>query len=369
MNPEEAIIKILEEKANFVCTLPCDKMKGLFGLVYKRLRYVPLTREEEGVGICAGAYLAGARPAMLIQSSGVGNTINALCSLTKFYEMPLPLLISWRGVYKEPIEAQKCMGKYLPRLFDALDIPYTTIEGKEDIPLIGDVLDNAYDNSVIHGILLSPKTWEGSMVRYTGSVRRKIPKAKCKSMNVKPKFRRYEIIQHIAPYLRGKVVVSNLGVPSKEVYNILDQDSNFYMLGSMGMASPIGLGISLNTEKEVFVIEGDGSLLMNPGTLSTVSAMKPRNLTIIAIDNGVYGSTGNQPTGTSECVDLACLASSMGIKKIFKAGDEKELKEVFNNLGDGPNFIHVVALPGNATVPNIPLSPLEIKKRVMRVLG
>ena len=107
---------------------------------------------------------------------------------------------------------------------------------------------------------------------------------------------RYDIIKIIAPYLEGKVVVSNLGWPSKELYAIKHQPSNFYMLGSMGMATPIGLGIALTSKKEVVVIDGDGSLLMNPGTLATAASLAPKNLTILAIDNGAYGSTGNQPT-------------------------------------------------------------------------
>ena len=90
--------------------------------------------------------------------------------------------------------------------------------------------------------------------------------------------------------------MSNLGWPSKELYAVKHQPSNFYMLGSMGMVTPIGLGIALSSSKDVIVIDGDGSLLMNPGTLATAASLAPKNLTILAIDNGAYGSTGNQPT-------------------------------------------------------------------------
>ena len=76
------------------------------------------------------------------------------------------------------------------------------------------------------------------------------------------------------------------------------------MLGSMGMATPIGLGIALSSAREVVVVDGDGSLLMNPGTLAVCAAAAPKNLTILAIDNGAYGSTGSQPTHAATCVDL-----------------------------------------------------------------
>ncbi len=72
--------------------------------------------------------------------------------------------------------------------------------------------------------------------------------------------------------------MSNLGWPSKELYALKHQPSNFYMLGSMGMATPIGLGIALASSKEVFVIDGDGSLLMNPGTLATAASLRRKIL-------------------------------------------------------------------------------------------
>ena len=86
-----------------------------------------------------------------------------------------------------------------------------------------------------------------------------------------PTLTRYEVIKLVAPYLEGRVVVSNFGWPSKELYAVKHQPSNFYMLGSMGMVTPIGLGIALTSSKDVVVIDGDGSLLMNPGTLATAA--------------------------------------------------------------------------------------------------
>ncbi|MFQ5975644.1 MAG: thiamine pyrophosphate-binding protein, partial [Candidatus Hydrothermarchaeales archaeon] len=89
MNPEEEVVQILKKGGvDLAATLPCDKAKQLYNLIPRHFRHVPLTREEEGVGICAGAHLAGARPLMLIQSSGLGNMINALGSLTKTYQLP-----------------------------------------------------------------------------------------------------------------------------------------------------------------------------------------------------------------------------------------------------------------------------------------
>jgi sulfopyruvate decarboxylase alpha subunit len=113
--PESGLINILKKnKVNFISTLPCEKIKGLLHRITGEFFHVPLTREEEGVGISAGIALAGKRPAIFVQSSGVGNMINALLSLTGFYELPLAVFVSQRGIYKEKIAAQLPMGQHLP---------------------------------------------------------------------------------------------------------------------------------------------------------------------------------------------------------------------------------------------------------------
>ena len=177
------------------------------------------------------------------------------------------------------------------------------------------------------------------------------------------------MIETIAPYLEGKVVVCNLGIPSKELFFIKHQPSNFYMLGSMGMATPIGLGLSLTTNKEVVVIDGDGSLLMNPGVLATAAHFSPGNLTIIAIDNGAYGSTGSQPTLTASCVDLSLVAKGFGIRNVVKSASRKELANALRSKRKELRFLHVLAVPGNRDVPNITLHHLEIKQQVQEFLG
>src|SRR5512135_2877828 len=114
-NPEEVLTGLLKDAGvDFTASLPCEKIKGLLEMVAETFFHVPLTREEEGVGICAGAALSGKRPAIFVQSSGVGNMINALLSLTGFYQLPLALFISHRGIYREKIAAQVPMGQRLP---------------------------------------------------------------------------------------------------------------------------------------------------------------------------------------------------------------------------------------------------------------
>jgi sulfopyruvate decarboxylase subunit beta len=360
---------------DFTASLPCEKIKTLLEMVARSFQHLPLTREEEGVGICAGAALAGRRPAMFVQSSGIGNMINALLSLTQFYELPLALFVSRRGVYQEKIEAQFPMGRKLPAMLAGAGITYTEINAHDELSALERELPHLYEKNKIHAFLMSPKVWEGSECRVQSADSR-AQKGECEVKYVKiegshmpaPLLTRYDIIKIVAPYLEGKVVVSNLGWPSKELYAIKHQPSNFYMLGSMGMVTPIGLGIALSSHKEVVVIDGDGSLLMNPGTLATAASAAPENLTIVAIDNGAYGSTGNQPTLAASCVDLEQVARGFGFRNTVKVVAEQEIIEAMKGRRKGPSFIHVLALPGNKDVPNIPVHHLEIKKQVQGFL-
>ena len=389
-HPEEELLGILKNTGvDFTCSLPCEKIKDLLVMINRSFFHVPLTREEEGVGICAGASLAGRMPAIFVQSSGIGNMINALLSLTGFYELPLAIFVSQRGIYKEKIEAQFPMGRRLPGILRGVGIAYSVIRTADDFAAIEKKLDGLYRKNKIHAFLLSPAIWEGSKVTSQKSkveIQAPLKKSILQSppfasgdeggffdkpgfpKRLNPKLSRFEILKIATPYLGSKVVVCNLGFPSKELFHIRHQPSNFYMLGSMGMATPIGLGISLSAKKDVFVIDGDGSLLMNPGTLATAAHLSPEGLTILAIDNGAYGSTGNQPTLTGSRVDLQTVAQGFGIRSTYQVATKKQLIDVLKNRSRGLRFVHILAVPGNEELPPISLSHPEIKRQVQKFI-
>lgn len=176
---------------------------------------------------------------------------------------------------------------------------------------------------------------------------------------------RYEAIEEIIKNIDEELIVCNIGFPSRELYEIDDRDENFYMIGSMGLASSIGFGLALaKPDKDVVVIDGDGSLLMNMGSLVTIFANNPKNLTWIVIDNGAYGSTGNQDT-YAQVIDLVEIAKSVGFKNSYNFKDI-DLKEIIKS--DDASFIVYNTEPGNSKAPIIDLTPLEIKKRFMEAI-
>ncbi len=378
MDLEKAVLDLLDKyNIDFALTLPCAKIKRLLNLTAERFTHIPLSREEEGIGIASGIYLAGKRAVMMIQSGGIGNSLNALLSLALFYRIPIPIIISWRGIYKETIEAQVPVGKYLPAIFRAIDFPFVQIKKKDDLKKIDQILNQCFEENIPVGIFISPQFWEMSNVKVS-NIKQKIDlespflerKAQF-SIDLtttsfkEPLITRFKAIESLKSSLEGKIVIANIGFPCKELYNLLDQPTNFYMLGSFGMASAIGLGVTIASNKEVIIIDGDASILTNPNILGTIIQEKSmsKNLTILLMDNGTCGSTGNQITAAYNNIDLELVARAYGFIYTRKAFTPEEIVKTFNQLEKGPRLIHCIIKPENALVKDIPMSGIEIKER------
>ena len=131
-----------EHGANFFVTVPCKLSADLVSLISqdKEIIHVAPTREEEGVGICAGAYLSGKMPVMVIQNSGIGNSVNALAALTQLYRMPLLLICTHRGSPGERIGAQVPMGIAVKGVLDAIDIPYFSFNHHSQAGQVGELV-------------------------------------------------------------------------------------------------------------------------------------------------------------------------------------------------------------------------------------
>ena len=125
------------------------------------------------------------------------------------------------------------------------------------------------------------------------------------------------------------LVVTGLGSPSYDVFAAGDRDRNYYLWGAMGGAAPLGLGLALaQPDKSVVVITGDGEQLMGIGSLGTIAAKRPRNLTVVVLDNGHYGETGMQPSHSGLGADLVAVAKGFGIEAAFATGSLETCDEI-----------------------------------------
>ncbi|WP_308917139.1 sulfopyruvate decarboxylase subunit beta [Jannaschia sp. LMIT008] len=180
---------------------------------------------------------------------------------------------------------------------------------------------------------------------------------------------RSEILKEIAPILRDHLVVCNIGIPSQELHAIDDQPTNFYMLGTMGLASSIGLGLALSQPKTVISIDGDGSILTNMGTLPTIGNNQADNFILMIVDNGSYGSTGDQPTYTGKKTDLAGIARASGCDNVVVVQDVDTGAELQKAIDSKVCTVMVVKCEsGNAKMPVITMDPVVIRDRFMKAV-
>ena len=158
---DEIISIFLEEDINLICSVPCIMLAGVLEkLENTSITHIPVTREEEGVGIAAGVSLGGKKPALLMQNSGLGNSIDALLSLTKLYGLPLPLIISQRGGKGEKVLAQMPMGKATTNLLKAARIDYVKIKKRDDLNKMKKMVHKSFANNRVTAILLLRNLWD-----------------------------------------------------------------------------------------------------------------------------------------------------------------------------------------------------------------
>lgn len=180
---------------------------------------------------------------------------------------------------------------------------------------------------------------------------------------------RSDILKDIQPILRDQLVVCNIGLPSQELHMLDDQPTNFYMLGTMGLSSSIGLGVALAQDKTVISIDGDGSVLTNFGTLPTIANNVADNFILLIIDNGSYGSTGDQPTYAGKKTSLTAVATACGCDNVVECKAE-DTGEVLQDAIDSKKMTIIVAKckSGNIKVPVITKDPVVIRDRFMNAI-
>ncbi len=166
-------------------------------------------------------------------------------------------------------------------------------------------------------------------------------------------------------------IVASLGHPAYDLFAVGDRPANFYTWGSMGLASSIGLGLALGRpDLRVFVLDGDGSLLMNLGSLATIAALQPDNLMLVVWDNEEYGTTGGQPTPTAGGADLAGAARALGVEHSVVVRTDGELRDAIAQSAREPAASVIVAkVSESRPTMKPPLDCVFIKQRFIAAIG
>jgi thiamine pyrophosphate-dependent acetolactate synthase large subunit-like protein len=183
---------------------------------------------------------------------------------------------------------------------------------------------------------------------------------------------RFDVTSRLVAKLKHEeAVIGGIGNTNFDLWAAGHRPQNFYMLGSMGLAFPIALGVALaQPGRRVIALEGDGSLLMQLGALSTIAALKPKNLTMIVMDNGIYQITGAQPTPAANVADIVAIAIGSGLVNSAWAADEEDFERLVDDAmaASEPGLI-AVRIDDKPGVGTTRRDPVQIRERFMHGLG
>ena len=178
---------------------------------------------------------------------------------------------------------------------------------------------------------------------------------------------RRDAIRIVTKKIHNDIIISANGFMSRDLFDLFEKPSNFYMLGSMGLASSIGLGLAIkNPKKNIFIFDGDGNILMNLGSLTTIGNLKPKNLIHIVFDNNSHESTGGQPTNTNK-TQIEKIAKIVNYK-VFKVENELQLSNTIKKITKltGPIMILIKIKNSNEVGGRVTIEPIDIKKRFIQ---
>ena len=160
---QKIVNDLINSKIEFVTTVPCKQLAGVIDEIdsAKSIYHIPSNKEDEGMGLCAGAYMGGKRSAIIMQNTAIGVTINTLVTLIQFYNIPLPMLISYRGELGEPVACQVEMAVHTKALLDRLAIPTYHFHKEEDAAELSAILNHAYMARKPVAVLMDASFWKG----------------------------------------------------------------------------------------------------------------------------------------------------------------------------------------------------------------
>ncbi len=358
--------------------VPCSYLKPFINFVIDSpdLRYVGAVNEGDAVAIAAGAEFAGVRSVAMFQNSGFGNTVNPLTSLNYTFRSPVLLIPTLRGEPGGPADEpqHELMGAITTALLELMRIPW------EYFPTDSAAVEPALERAVAH---MDREQTPYALVMRKGSVApatlRSQPRVTPpQSAAVQPAAAMasrnavLQAVQQVADPASGTVIIATTGYTGRELYACDDRANQLYMVGSMGCAVSLGLGIALaQPQRRVLVLDGDGAALMRLGAQSTVGFEAPPNLVHVLLDNGIHESTGGQAT-VSRSVDFCAIAAASGYRAVHSLADPAAVATAIENAfagRSGPVFLHVPTLAGVPdNLPRPSVTPAEVGQRLREYL-
>lgn len=359
--------------------VPCSYLTPFINYVINndRLNYVSSANEGDALATAAGAAVGGERSVVMMQNSGLGNAVNPLTSLTYIFRIPVLVVVSHRGAPGLRDEPQhQLMGGITGTLFEAIQTPWEDfpVTEAEISPALRRAMDYLQGEQRPYGFIMKKDT-----VSPHALARTSIPARSGESVNlaagaaVDRLASRTDALTRIIANTpeQDTVIIATTGYTGRELFALNDRCNQLYMVGSMGCASSLGLGLSLaRPDLRVVIIDGDGAALMRMGNFATIGSYGCANLIHILLDNEVHDSTGAQATVAGN-VAFAGIAAACGYGLTVSGNDPAIIDQVFSHGPvAGPRFAHLKIRPGTIDkLPRPDTAPDDVVRRLMKHIG
>lgn len=324
----EEFVKVLG--SDFFAGVPDSQLKALCNyLIFKYgvngKNHIIAANEGNAVGLAAGYHLAtGKTPVVYMQNSGEGNVINPVASLLneKVYGIPCIFVIGWRGepgIHDEPQHIFQ--GEITCKLLDVMDIKYMVVSKETSFEDVYNKMEE-FNSFLKNGKQVAFVVKKGALSFET--------KVEYRNNNI---MLREDIIKHIVAVSREDTIISTTGKASRELFEIREANNqghgyDFLTVGSMGHSSSIALEVAIQKpEKRIWIIDGDGAVLMHMGAMAVLAANKPQNVVHVIINNGSHETVGGQPTVMGN-VNLIEIARGCGYKNVFSVDSFDSLDKI-----------------------------------------
>jgi phosphonopyruvate decarboxylase len=362
----EKLFNILKKKKIFFYSgVPDSILKPFINILESRKDIQHLISANEGTAVsnAIGYYLSsGKLPCVYFQNSGLGNAINPLVSIAhqKVYAIPMILVIGWRGATKNKDEPQhRVKGQITKKILSILGIQFVILEKENDLKNIKKKITECSKNNKIIAILIKNQSIKNEK------------NYKISSPNKNKIERNFFINSLLKKIEKDTNIISTTGYTSRELMQLRKDKKNingkdFYMVGGMGHASSVALGVSMNNKKTI-CIDGDGSLIMHMGSLITNSVYGNKKFRHIVLNNNSHESVGGYTTN-AKFINFKLLSKSLNYKNFFQIKFRKELNSRLNEFlkKDGPSLLEVLIKNKSSNNLMRPKNLIYLKNKFMK---
>ena len=354
--------------------VPCSFLTPLINYVIndETLNYISSANEGDAVATGAGSSVGGQRAVVMMQNSGFGNAVSPLTSLCHTFRIPVLLITTLRGDPGLSDEPQhELMGKITGSLYDTMQIPWEFFPTEEQHveATLTRVVQHFEAAATPYGLIMRKDSVASCKLIKAGMPKRSPGVIKQDNGHTRAEVTRQQALDRIVNLTpaRDYVVIATTGYTGRELYATNDRENQLYMVGSMGCASSLALGLSLaRSDLKIVVIDGDGAALMRMGNLATLGTYAGKNLVHILLDNEVHDSTGGQATVAGN-VDFASIAHACGYAAAYSGSGPGLIDEIINHDEvDGARFLHLKIKPGTRKdLPRPDTTPDTVVRRLM----